>query len=176
MSIHSNTEQWQEEAYTLMYGEIPRIFPQLEFEHQGNKWVSPKRIDGSDPSKPRKDKTIIRQQNPGFIYTNTSGQQTHNVIKVYADLNGLEPWKARKQIAEIIGLELPDNPRTVIHQKRQDILAEAQAYFKYCLYNSTNGAAVLKYFTDVRKWKPEEIESAEIWGNTKPSEVKRKTN
>jgi hypothetical protein len=60
MSIHSNTEQWQEEAYTLMYGEIPRIFPQLEFEHQGNKWVSAKHIDGSDPSKPRKIKTIIR--------------------------------------------------------------------------------------------------------------------
>jgi DNA primase len=162
MSIHSNTEQWQEEAYTLMYGEIPRIFPQLEFEHQGNKWVSAKHIDGSDPSKPRKDKTVIKAQTPGVMFTNDEGQQTHNVIKVYANLNGLELWKARKQIAEIIGLELPNNPRTVIHQKRQDILAETQAYFKYCLYNSTNGAAVLKYFTDVRKWKPEEIESAEI--------------
>jgi DNA primase/KaiC/GvpD/RAD55 family RecA-like ATPase len=160
MSIHSNTEQWQEEAYTLMYGEIPRIFPQLEFEHQGNKWVSAKHIDGTDSSK--KVKTVIKAQTPGIMFTNDEGQQTHNVIKVYADLNGLEMWKARKQIAEIIGLELPNNPRTVIHQKRQDILAETQAYFKYCLYNSTNGAAVLKYFTDVRKWKPEEIESAEI--------------
>jgi KaiC/GvpD/RAD55 family RecA-like ATPase len=160
MSIHSNTEQWQEEAYTLMYGEIPRIFPQLEFEHQGNKWVSAKHIDGTDSSK--KVKTVIKAQTPGVMFTNDEGQQTHNVIKVYANLNGLELWKARKQIAEIIGLELPNNPRTVIHQKRQDILAETQAYFKYCLYNSTNGAAVLKYFTDVRKWKPEEIESAEI--------------
>jgi hypothetical protein len=53
MSIHSNTEQWEEEAYTLMYGEIPRIFPELEFEHQGNKWVSAKHIDGTDSSKER---------------------------------------------------------------------------------------------------------------------------
>lgn len=160
MSIHSNKNQWEEEAYTLMYGEIPRIFPELGFKHQGNKWVSAKHIDGTDSSK--KEKTVIKAQLPGVMFTNDEGQQTHNVIKVYADLNGLVRWQAREEIAKIIGLELPNNPTTVIHQKRQDILAEAQAYFKYCLRNSTNGADVFKYFTDVRNWKPEEIESAEI--------------
>jgi DNA primase len=176
MSTHSNIEykQWEEEAYTLMYGEIPSIFPQLEFEHKGNQWISPKRIDGSDPSKPRKDKIVIKAQTPGIIYANTSGQQSHNVIKVYADLNGLERWQARKKIAEIIRLELPNNPQTVIHQKRQDILAEAQAYFKYCLHHSPNGEAVLKYFTDVRKWKPEEIESAEIGAIPSQAQLKER--
>ena len=174
MSTHSNIEykQWEEEAYTLMYGEIPSIFPQLEFKHQGNKWVSAKHIDGTDSSK--KVKTVIKAQTPGLMFTNDEGQQSHNVIKVYADLNGLERWQARKKIAEIIRLELPNNPQTVIHQKRQDILAEAQAYFKYCLHHSPNGEAVLKYFTDVRKWKPEEIESAEIGAIPSQAQLKER--
>jgi KaiC/GvpD/RAD55 family RecA-like ATPase/protein tyrosine phosphatase (PTP) superfamily phosphohydrolase (DUF442 family) len=176
MSTHSNIEyqQWQEEAYTLMYGEIPRIFPQLEFVSKGNNWLSPKRIDGSDPSKPRKDKTIIRHQTPGIIYTNDDNKQTYNVFEVYADLNNLEPWKARTEIAKIIGLELLQSPKAETQQKRQDILAEAQAYFKYCLHHSTNGAAVLKYFTDVRKWAPEEVESAEIGVIPSQAQLKEK--
>jgi DNA primase len=164
INIHSNTDNaiWEEEAAQAAFTQIPNIFPQLAFIYSNNNWISPKRIDGSDPSKPRKDKTIIRHQLPGVVYTNASGKQAHNLFTVYAELNKIERWEARKAIGQIIGKELPSNPRHEIHKKRHDILANAQAYFTYCLHNSTNGKAVLEYLTNVRKWATEEIEAAQL--------------
>lgn len=142
------------------FAAIDRLFPNHRFtqDYRGN-WLSPLKLDGSDPHKPRKDKTIISSNNPAFALEQGGGSV--RLIDWYAQLNGgLDEITAVNQMATILGLPIPtfgqSTPDTIGRANTVTALNDMANTMANALH-SPKGAATLDYLRN-RGYKSDYID------------------
>ena len=162
MTNNIDWNDWETDNLTpLVFDKIGSIFPELNFTQVAGSWRSGIKLDGTQPTPPRRDKTVVKKNWPAWIIE--QGERPRNIVKYYAETRNLEYHKARKELADIVGLELPKSNYTeqaTNERKRRGILADTCAYFEYCLHSESPGAKdVLNYLTQKRGYSLELIKA-----------------
>ena len=93
----------EERLIPEIYDNLSIFFPGMDFIYTGKSWISPYKLDGTNPKTPRRDKTVVTARVPGLILE--QGGEAVSIIDYYADLNGLSYTEARKQLSLLCGLE-----------------------------------------------------------------------
>ena len=153
MTNNIDWNDWETDNLTpLVFDKIDAIFTELDFKQIAGSWQSGLKLDGTNPTPHRRDKTVVKKSWPAMIIE--QGERPRNIVKYYAETRNLEYYQARKELADIVGLELPKadySEQQTSERKRRGILADTCAYFEYCLHSESPGAKdVLKYLTDKR--------------------------
>lgn len=149
--------------YPMMFDRIDTLFPEMGFKLHKGKWRSPKNLDGTTPSNPRPDKTIITSKQPRRAMENGDGG-TKDLISLYMDFNHIgTPIEAIKDICRIVGLEVPEADAESLerfkeYQKRQDELEASLQRQRAALKSNTR----LLYYLKGRGWTEDDIEKAEL--------------
>lgn len=148
-----NWNEWEAENLTpFIFDKLDIIFPELEFTFKTGNWYSRLKLDGTPSKVQRHDKTVVKNNLPGIIIE--AGENSRNIINHYAESRNLERYQARKQLADIVGVELPKanySEQQASERKRRDILTDAHEYFIYCLHSESPGAKeVLNYLMQKR--------------------------
>lgn len=152
-----------DELYPMMFDRIDTLFPEMGFKLHKGKWRSPKNLDGTTPSNPRPDKTIVTSKQPRRAMENGDGG-TKDLISLYMDFNHIgTPIEAIKDICRMVGLEVPEaDPESLErfkdYQKRQDEMEASLQRQKAALKSNTG----LLYYLKGRGWTEEDIEKAEL--------------
>jgi len=120
-------------------------------------------FDGS-PHKDRRDKTVITRKKPGLILE--QGGPCKQIVSYVMDRDGISFIEAIKKLADIAGLQVPENqnhdPEAYRKQKdRAEILETANGYFTFCLENAKGGEMVRDYLSQ-RGYTPEDIKEMEL--------------
>jgi len=130
MTNNIDWNDWETDNLTpFVFDKIGDIFPELGFKQVAGNW---------------------------------QGESPRNIIKYYAETRRLEYYQARKELADIVGVELPKanySEQQTSERKRRDILADAYAYFEFCIHNSPSAKEVLSYLTDKRGYSLELIKA-----------------
>jgi DNA primase len=160
MTNNIDWNDWETDNLTpLVFDKIGSIFHELNFTQVAGSWRSGIKLDGTQPTPPRRDKTVVKKNWPAWIIE--QGERPRNIVKYYAETRNLEYHKARKELADIVGLELPKSNYTeqaTNERKRRGILADTFTYFEDCLYSESQGAKdVLNYLTQTRGYSLELI-------------------
>jgi len=153
MTNNIDWNDWETDNLTpFVFDKMDIVFPELGFKQVAGSWQSGLKLDGTNPKTPRRDKTVVKKELPGIIIE--AGEPARNIIKHYAITKRLEYFEARKEIAEIVGVEIPKsnyNEQATNERKRRDILTDAHAYFVYWLHEySPGGKMVLDYLVETR--------------------------
>lgn len=162
MTNNIDWNDWETDNLTpLVFDKIDAIFTELDFKQIAGSWQSGLKLDGTNPTPHRRDKTVVKKSWPAMIIE--QGERPRNIVKYYAETRNLEYYQARKELADIVGLELPKadySEQQTSERKRRGILADTCAYFEYCLHSESPGAKdVLKYLTDKRGYSLELIKA-----------------
>ena len=161
MTNNIDWNDWETDNLTpFVFDKLDTVFPELGFKQVAGNWQSGLKLDGTNPKTPRRDKTVVKKQLPGRIIE--QGESPRNIIKYYAETRRLEYYQARKELADIVGVELPKanySEQQTSERKRRDILADAYAYFEFCIHNSPSAKEVLSYLTDKRGYSLELIKA-----------------
>ena len=162
MANNIDWNDWETDNLTpLIFDKLDTIFPELDFKFKKGNWYSSLKLDGTAPKVRRHDKTIVKKELPGILIE--AGEPARNIIKHYAETRNLQRYEARKELADKVGVELPQNNYTeqqTSERKRRGIMADAYAYFEYCLHSNSQGANdVLNYLTQKRGYSLELIKA-----------------
>lgn len=159
MTNNIDWNNWEADNLTpFVFDKLDTVFPEMGFKQVAGNWQSGLKLDGTNPKTPRRDKTVVKKELPGIIIE--AGESSRNIIKYYAETRRLEYYQARKELADIVGVELPKanySEQQTSERKRRDILADAYAYFEFCLHNSPSAKEVLSYLTNKRGYSLELI-------------------
>lgn len=152
------------ELNPALFEKIDEAFPTLHFVRTGKGgWRSALKMDGSAPSKPREDKTIISSRVPTRALEQGGGSK--DLITLYKELNGLSTdIEAIKALASICGLTPPergDSEAYKAYKEKQDRLEAAVRKMAQALY-SDEGKGVLAYLQTGRGYEDEFIKYAEF--------------
>ena len=153
MANNIDWNDWEADNLTpFIFDNLDTILPELEFTFKTGNWYSRFKLDGTPSKIQRHDKTVVKNKLPGIIIE--AGGDSRNIIKHYAESRNLEYYQARKQLADIVGVELPKgnySEQQASERKRRDILTDAYEYFSYCLHSESPGAKeVLNYLMQKR--------------------------
>jgi DNA primase len=162
MTNNIDWNDWETENLTpFVFDKIDAIFTELDFKQIAGSWQSGLKLDGTNPKTPRRDKTVVKKELPGIIIE--AGEPARNIIRYYAETRRLEYYQARKELADIVGVELPKadySEQQTSERKRRGILADTYAYFEYCLHSDSPGAKdVLTYLIQKRGYSLELIKA-----------------
>jgi len=162
MTNNIDWNDWETDNLTpFVFDKLDTVFPELGFKQVAGSWQSGLKLDGTNPKTPRRDKTVVKKELPGIIIE--AGENARNIVKYYAETRRLDYYQARKELADIVGVEIPKsnyNEQATNERKRRDILTETHAYFEFCLHNEGKGATeVLTYLTDKRGYSVELIKA-----------------
>ena len=162
MANNIDWNDWETDNLTpLVFDKLDTIFPELDFKFQKGNWYSSLKLDGTAPKERRHDKTVVKKELPGILIE--AGEPARNIIKHYAETRNLQRYEARKELADKLGVELPQGDYTEqqpSERKRRGIMADAYAYFEYCLHSESQGAKdVLNYLTQKRGYSLELIKA-----------------
>ena len=165
MTNNIDWNDWETDNLTpLVFDKIDAIFTELDFKQIAGSWQSGLKLDGTNPTPHRRDKTVVKKSWPAVIIE--QGERPRNIVKYYAETRNLEYYQARKELADIVGLELPKadySEQQTSERKRRGILADTCAYFEYCLHSESPGAKdVLKYLTDKRGYSLDLIKAMDL--------------
>ena len=165
MTNNIDWNDWETDNLTpFVFDKLDIVFPELGFKQVAGSWQSGLKLDGTNPKTPRRDKTVVKKELPGILIE--AGEPARNIVKHYAITKRLEYFEARKELADIVGVELPKsnyNEQATNERKRRDILTETHAYFEFCLHNEGKGAKeVLTYLTDKRGYSLELIKAMHL--------------
>jgi DNA primase len=165
MANNIDWNDWETDNLTpLVFDNLGTILPELDFKFQKGNWYSSLKLDGTAPKVRRHDKTVVKKELPGILIE--AGESPRNIIKHYAETRNLQRYEARKKLADIVGVELPQGDYTeqqTSERKRRDIMADAYAYFEYCLHSDSQGAKdVLNYLTQKRGYSLELIKAMNL--------------
>lgn len=168
-----NLRDWvDDELYPEIYEKLNEVFPSMNFVKKSlmDKWVSKKRIDGTDAEGNKSDKTYV----PGYrnrIYENSGGHPSKDLITLFQDINGIpDRIEAIYKIADILNLEVPKGKIDEEWEKRKEAIVLSHERQKQALF-SPEGAHVLKYLKEDRGYSEELIKKMEL-GYLSPSEAK----
>lgn len=181
-------EQTLEPALFASEDKINSAFPNMDFRRKGNTYISAKKRDGSEPKKPRNDKTYIAQMN-GAPYVDENGTiGAISLTQYYMEQNNCDFLTAIKDLARIAGVEhaMPRFNKEA-EEKRQIELAdnlEAARIMQKALFSDTVKAAHTLQYIKKRNWTEAEINNEMVkFGHidldilpTLPTSVKEKIN
>jgi len=162
MTNNIDWNDWETDNLTpFVFDKLDTVLPELNFKQVAGSWQSGLKLDGTNPKTPRRDKTVVKKELPGIIIE--AGENARNIVKYYAETRRLDYYQARKELADIVGVELPKsnyNEQATNERKRRGILTDTHAYFEFCLHNEGKGATeVLTYLTDKRGYSVELIKA-----------------
>lgn len=152
-----------DELYPMMFDRIDLLFPDMDFKFSKGKWKSPYNIDGTSPSNPRPDKTIITSKQPRRAMENGDGG-TKDLITLYMELNHIgTPIEAIKAISSLVGVEVPEADgesmeRFKAYQKKQDEWESSLLRQREALRKNKE----LMGYLQGRGWTEEDIRKAEL--------------
>lgn len=165
-----------EELYPAIWDNLNTLFPEMNFKFVLGKWRSPKKLDGSDPTTPRRDKTVVTSTHYQIALENGGGDakgRTKDLITLYMELNSLrDRIEAIKAMAKKCNLTIPegaDAKKWEEARKRREELALSYSRQKEALF-SPEGAEVLRYLKEVRGYSEELIRDMGL-GYISPAEA-----
>lgn len=137
-----------------MFENIPTIFPDMEFERSGQRWISRFKLDRTLPKVSRKDKTYIHAAAPYSIRENGEGGAV-GIINYAKEYFNLPFTETINKIAEIIGVQQPQKTDyTQIEQNEK--LWRAVKEMQEALF-SEEAKPILAQLTDGRGYTEERI-------------------
>lgn len=166
MELNYNAD---EEFYSAIFRNVDVIFPDMKFKKVRNKWGSPFHLDGTVPRNKSWDKTYIMESYYAVI--NEQGGDSKNIIKYFQEKNNLESFtEAKKKIAEILGIPIPEKKDETRKQREQ--LALSLGRQRTALFDSsdTKAATLMQYLTEKRGYSLELIREMGI-GYMSPEEA-----
>ena len=154
-----------DDLYPALFSRIGDAFPEMSFKKVGSKWCSPKKLNGSDSSPRRNDKTVITSKVPHRALEQGGGSV--DLVSLFLDMNRntcSSNIDAIKALAKICNLEVPpmqDSESYRIYKEKQDALEKfAQQMQKDLL--SDGGKAIHDYLTTQRGYSDDFIEFAQF--------------
>ena len=166
-----------EELYPRIWSNLNTLFPEMGFKFVLGKWRSPYKLDGSKPTTPRRDKTIVSQRLFHVALENGGGDakgRAKDLITLYMEHNSLsDRIEAIKQIAQKCNLSIPEGADAKKYEEarlRREELALSYSRQKEALF-SPEGAEVLRYLKEVRGYSEELIREMGV-GYISPAEAK----
>lgn len=137
---------FRERLYSALFDRMNIVFPVMKFAPYRGGWASPLKLNGTPPRCPRKDKCIITSKVKHRILE--QGGESVDLITFYKGLYGIkEDMAAIKEIAQIIGLQLPEDIDSESYRQwkeKQEGLEKAAIKMKSDLYTD-GGRATLNY-------------------------------
>ena len=104
----SNITDWiKYELYPSLFEVIDVALPEHSFNRYAGDWRSKTYLDGS-PHKSRADKTVVTKKAVGLILE--QGGDVLSLVDYIKKRDGVEFIEAVKTLADVVGLELPNNP------------------------------------------------------------------
>lgn len=165
-----------EELYPAIWENLSSLFPEMSFTQYQGKWRSPKNLDGSTPSTPRRDKTIVTPKLFHVALENGGGDasgRAKDLITLFMEHNGLgDRIEAIKEIARLCSLTLPEGADAKKYEEareRREQLALSYNRQKEALFSS-EGAHVLRYLKEKRGYSEELIREMGL-GYLSPAEA-----
>ena len=165
-----------EELYPAIWRELNTLFPEMQFKYVLGKWRSPKKLDGTDPATPRRDKTVVTQRLFHVALENGGGGargRAIDLITLYMDHNSLKDRiEAIRAMASICNLTIPegaDAKKWEEVRERREQLALSYNRQKEALF-SPEGAEALRYLKEERGYSEELIREMGI-GYISPAEA-----
>ena len=160
----SSLSDWiKYELNPAIYEQIEAAFPELSFTRTARgEWNSPRKIDGSEPRQPRRDKTVITPKRPGIL---EQGGDYLSFVDYVIRRDGSDLIGALNTLAKVTGLSLPNregfNPEDYKKRARSlSIMEAANSYYCY-LIKQAEARAVIDYLSG-RGYSPEDIDRMEL--------------
>ena len=169
-----STKYLNEVVYPKLWDEIGSLFPEMGFKLVRGKWISPKKLDGSDPKEPTRSKTQVRPENPSYAFE--SGEDPVSLIDLYQNHNNKTYWEALEDFCKKVNVPLPTTKSEEERKAEKEIADQRAISFSRqqiaLLKHEEPGAlAVWEYLTKDRGYSPELIK--EMWlGYASPEEAK----
>lgn len=169
-----STKYLNEVVYPKLWDEIGSLFPEMGFKLVRGKWISPKKLDGSDPKEPTRNKTQVRPENPSYAFE--SGEDPVSLIDLYQNHNNKTYWEALEDFCKKVNVPLPTTKSEEERKAEKEIADQRAISFSRqqiaLLKHEEPGAlAVWEYLTKDRGYSPELIK--EMWlGYASPEEAK----
>lgn len=161
-----------EQLYPLLSDRVGEFFPEMRFRRVGKKWISPYKLDGTEPKdRSKKDKTFV------YIYPDRNGKNRAieqggnsegiSLIDLYMNLNNLQYKEAVEALSRGLGLEMPKPEKSQYWEakvEKRKALEDSYRRQRAALYSGTDGAnKALQYLKEVRGYSDEVIKGME-WG------------
>lgn len=162
-----NLTEWKNnELIPRIYDSIDTILPEFNFKKTYKGWISPFKLDLSEPKKARADKTIITEEYPSRMLE--QGGDSINIIDYLMNKRNKPFIELCRELATELSLKMHTgdySPQDVkkIEFKRQ-ILEKAQELFKSNLVNEVNieSKAYLDYLVNNRGYSKGQIEKMNL--------------
>ena len=166
-----------EELYPAIWSNLSTLFPEMGFKFSLGKWRSPRNLDGSTPTTPRRDKVVVTQRLFHVALENGGGDtrgRARDLITLYMEHNTIsDRIEAIKQMASVCGLTIPEGADTRRYEEareRREQLALSYSRQREALF-SQEGAEVLRYLKEERGYSEELIKEMGL-GYISPAEAK----
>lgn len=146
-----------------MFDRLNEVFPEMKFTKVGDKWLSPLKPDLSEPSTPRRDKTVVRSTQP-MKAIEAGADKGISLIDLYMSINSVDFMGAVKGISSTLGLTVPereDSEEYRAYRERLDKLQEIASTMKKDLHSEA-GQGVLSYLMEGRRYSEDFIDFASL--------------
>ena len=155
-------EDFRNTVYDRLFdGDVRLAFPQMDFTFKAGKWVSSHHLDGTEDSA-GKETTYI-YSDTRFCAKDQARDESEELIKLYANLNGLDREGAEQRLSELCRVELPSGSGGSDLDKfkaEQESRAAAIKTFQAALFNGSDEAQqALDHLRNGRNWDDELIKA-----------------
>lgn len=161
---NNRLQDYIEETLTpAMFERLNEVFPEMKFTRVGTKWLSPLKPDLSQPSTPRRDKTVVRSQQPTKAIE-AGADRGISLFDLYMSINGVDFMGAVKGISSTLGLSVPereDSEEYRAYRERLEKMQEIASTMQRDLQGDA-GSEVLSYLRDRRGYSDEFIAFASL--------------
>lgn len=146
-------EDFRNKVYDRLFdGDVRLAFPQMDFTFKTGKWVSSHHLDGTEDSA-GKETTYI-YSDTRFCAQDKARGNDEELIKLYANLNGIDRPTAEQRLSDLCRVELPSGSGGSDLDKfkaEQESRAAANKSFQAALFNGSDEAQqALEYFR--KRW------------------------
>ena len=154
--MHTLTEWINYELSPSLFEHVNTAFPEMEFRRSGNTWISPKKLDGTDATEKRRDKSVVTSKVPTRILE--QGGESLSLVDFQMKRSGASLIDSLRYLASICGLELPDGDTEEYraYREKQEKLEALARKMQRELFTPA-GAATLSYLREVRGYSEETI-------------------
>lgn len=163
MSNNQLRDYIEETLNPAIFERLNEVFPEMKFVKVGTKWISPLKPDLSEPSTPRRDKTVVRDTSPTKAIE-AGADKGISLFNLYMSINGVDFMGAVKGISSTLGLTVPereDSEEYRAYRERLDRLQEIASTMQKDL-RSEAGKGVLSYLRERRGYSDDFISFASL--------------
>lgn len=147
-----NWETFRNDIYDRLFaGDVTAAFPQMGFKLEAGKWVSSHHLDGERDTQGKKITYIYSDSR--FCAKDQARDESVELIKLFADLNGLDREGAEEKLSELCNVPLPNSEGSDLDKFKaeQSSRAAANKAFQAAIFNGSDEAQqALEYFR--KRW------------------------